>query len=138
MTDSVSRELIFVHCDDCGCRISRPRLGGTYRCEDCKGRRKQARSVASEGWHLDCARRWKILRDVLAYEDGGFSAGALFSDGDLANMLRLKVIGAGTTLMYVPTRKHFKVLSDGSLKNGTVRGVVDRTGKDRIKFEEAK
>src|SRR3990167_7761757 len=112
-------ELIFVHCDDCGCRISRPRLGGTYRCEDCK-------------------RRWKVLRDVLAYEDGGFTPGALFSDADLANMLRLRVIGAGTTLMYVPSRKHFKVLSNGSLKNGTLRGVVDRTGKDRIRFVEAK
>ena len=69
-------ELIFVHCDDCGCRISRPRLGGTYRCEDCKRRRKQAQNVASEGRHLDCTRRWKILRDVLPYEDGGFSPGA--------------------------------------------------------------
>jgi hypothetical protein len=138
MTDTAPPELIFVHCDDCGCRISRPRLGGTYRCEDCKRRRKQAQGVACEGRHLDCTRRWKILRDVLPYEDGGFSPGALFSDADLANMLRLKVIGAGTTLMYVPTRKHFKVMSNGSLKNGTLRGVVDRTGKDRIKFVEAK
>ena len=75
---------------------------------------------------------------MLPYEDGGFTPGALFSDGDLANMLRLRVLGAGATLMYVPTRKHFRVMSNGSLRNGTVRGVVDRTGKDRIRFVEAK